>query len=164
MCLTLHIDGKQTGKDEFAPEIIKTPGKLDVLENLIRDQQNDTEISFENHVGMGHTRWATHGAPSVPNSHPHSSPANEFIVVHNGIITNCSALRKLLESKGYAFQSETDTECIPILIYHLWKTRTEEISFVELIEKCVQQLEGTFAIVVKVSFFKSQKSDKNTLT
>lgn len=108
------------------------------------------DVGYENHVGISHTRWATHGGLTVPNSHPHASADNEFVVIHNGIINNCHTLRTFLVSKGYTFKSETDTECIPLLIHHLWSTRSEELSFVELIERCLQQLEGTFAIVVKV--------------
>jgi glucosamine--fructose-6-phosphate aminotransferase (isomerizing) len=100
---------------------------------------------------MSHTRWATHGAPSVENAHPHGSGNDEFVVVHNGIISNCDALKKYLMKKGYIFKSETDTECIPLLIFHLWKTRAEEdLSFVDLIQKTLQQLDGTFAMAVKV--------------
>ena len=131
-------------------EIIKTPGRLDDLQGLIDLAQLDLDATFQNHVGIAHTRWATHGGQTVPNAHPQASAENEFVVIHNGIITNCHPLRKFLASKGYNFKSETDTECIPLLIHHLWMTKTEDLTFAELIERCLQQLEGTFAIVVKV--------------
>ena len=76
---------------------------------------------------------------------------NDFTVVHNGILTNYYPLKCFLEKHGYTFESETDTECIPIHLKYLWDTRgSEELSFLQLVERCIQQLEGAFAIVVKV--------------
>ena len=85
------------------------------------------------------------------NSHPHRVGENDFTVVHNGILTNYYPLKCFLEKHGYSFESETDTECIPILLKYLWDTRgSEELTFLQLVERCIQQLEGAFAIVVKV--------------
>ncbi|KAL7985792.1 hypothetical protein Chor_010958 [Crotalus horridus] len=111
----------------------------------------DLKADFETHFGIAHTRWATHGVPNAVNSHPQrSDKSNEFVVIHNGIITNYKDLRKFLETKGYEFESETDTETIPKLIKYLYDNKeTEETSFSVLVERVIQQLEGAFALVFK---------------
>uniref|UniRef100_A0A8C8B4R3 glutamine--fructose-6-phosphate transaminase (isomerizing) n=1 Tax=Otus sunia TaxID=257818 RepID=A0A8C8B4R3_9STRI len=111
----------------------------------------DSKAEFETHFGIAHTRWATHGVPSAINSHPQrSDKRNEFVVIHNGIITNYKDLRKFLESKGYEFESETDTETIPKLIKYMYDNReSEDTSFSALVERVIQQLEGAFALVFK---------------
>ncbi len=97
---------------------------------------------------MAHTRWATHGQPSVRNSHPHrSDPKNEFLVVHNGIITNYKELRALLENKGYQFESDTDTECIAKLAKYLFDSHNGTANFTSLVKSVVKELEGAFALI-----------------
>lgn len=92
------------------------------------------------HCGIAHTRWATHGVPSEINSHPQRSDCeHSFVVVHNGIITNYKVVKVFLENKGYAFESETDTEVIAKLIHHFYKQHPN-YSFRELVEQVVQQL------------------------
>uniref|UniRef100_A0A667ZN97 glutamine--fructose-6-phosphate transaminase (isomerizing) n=1 Tax=Myripristis murdjan TaxID=586833 RepID=A0A667ZN97_9TELE len=107
------------------------------------------------HFGLAHTRWATHGEPSALNSHPHRSDKdNEFVVIHNGIITNYKELKKYLNTKGYEFESETDTEVIPKLIKYVYDNReSDNISFSTLVERVIQQLEGAFALVFKSRHF-----------
>ncbi|XP_053574182.1 glutamine--fructose-6-phosphate aminotransferase [isomerizing] 1 isoform X2 [Bombina bombina] len=140
-------------------QLIKTKGKVKALDEEINKQQDmDLDIEFEVHLGIAHTRWATHGEPSPTNSHPQRSDKNnEFIVIHNGIITNYKDLKKFLESKGYEFESETDTETIAKLVKYMYDNReNDDISFATLVERVIQQLEGAFALVFKSVHFKGQ--------
>ncbi|KAJ3604221.1 hypothetical protein NHX12_028962 [Muraenolepis orangiensis] len=132
-------------------QLIKQRGKVQALDEEINKQQDmDMDVEFDVHLGIAHTRWATHGAPSPVNSHPHRSDKNnEFIVIHNGIITNYKDLRKFLESKGYEFESETDTETIAKLVKYVYDNRENDITFATLVERVTQQLEGAFALVFK---------------
>lgn len=113
-------------------------GKLVNLEELMEEVDD-----VSSHVGLGHTRWATHGAPSEANAHPHSDCKGELVVVHNGIIENYNSLRDELKSKGHLFTSETDTE----VIVHLIEEFLED-DLVEAIRKALERTEGAFAIGV----------------
>ncbi|XP_012718770.2 glutamine--fructose-6-phosphate aminotransferase [isomerizing] 1 isoform X1 [Fundulus heteroclitus] len=133
-------------------QLIKQRGKVKALDEEINKQQDiDLDVEFDVHLGIAHTRWATHGVPSPVNSHPQRSDKNnEFIVIHNGIITNYKDLRKFLESKGYEFESETDTETIAKLVKYMYDNReSDDINFATLVERVTQQLEGAFALVFK---------------
>ncbi|XP_060792356.1 glutamine--fructose-6-phosphate aminotransferase [isomerizing] 2 [Neoarius graeffei] len=149
------VDG--TGKhDKESICLFKKKGKVKALdEELYKNDTLDLEMEMDTHFGIAHTRWATHGEPSAVNSHPHRSDKNnEFVVIHNGIITNYKELKKYLISKGYEFESETDTEVIPKLIKYLYDNRESEyISFSTLVERVIQQLEGAFALVFKSIHF-----------
>uniref|UniRef100_A0A4W5NIN4 glutamine--fructose-6-phosphate transaminase (isomerizing) n=1 Tax=Hucho hucho TaxID=62062 RepID=A0A4W5NIN4_9TELE len=123
--------------------LIKKKGKVKALdEELYKIDCMDLEVELDTHFGMAHTRWATHGEPSALNSHPQRSDKNnEFVVIHNGIITNYKELKKYLNSKGYEFESETDTEVIPKLIKYVYDNRErEDLSFSTLVERVIQQL------------------------
>ncbi|KAE8618751.1 hypothetical protein XENTR_v10009483 [Xenopus tropicalis] len=140
-------------------QLIKKKGKVKALDEEINKLEDmDLDIEFEVHLGIAHTRWATHGEPSPTNSHPQRSDKNnEFIVIHNGIITNYKDLKKFLESKGYEFESETDTETIAKLVKYMYDNReSDEISFTTLVERVIQQLEGAFALVFKSVHFPGQ--------
>ncbi|MCF6290972.1 MAG: glutamine--fructose-6-phosphate transaminase (isomerizing) [Desulfobacterales bacterium] len=89
----------------------RSHGKLANLQAIVEDC-----IGVDSHIGLGHTRWATHGPPSTSNAHPHSDCSGELVVVHNGIIENYQSLRDELRQKGHVFQSETDTEVLAHLI------------------------------------------------
>uniref|UniRef100_A0A672ILK5 glutamine--fructose-6-phosphate transaminase (isomerizing) n=1 Tax=Salarias fasciatus TaxID=181472 RepID=A0A672ILK5_SALFA len=115
----------------------------------------DLDEELNTHFGIAHTRWATHGEPSALNCHPQRSDKdNEFVVIHNGIITNYKELKKYLMTKGYEFESETDTEVIPKLIKYVYDEReSNSVSFSTLVERVIQQLEGAFALVFKSRHF-----------
>ncbi|CAH0546881.1 unnamed protein product [Brassicogethes aeneus] len=135
--------------------VIKKTGKVAILEEAIKNRGADLAMDdiSETHCGIAHTRWATHGVPSELNSHPHrSDESNNFVVVHNGIITNYKEVKVFLEKKGHCFESETDTEIIAKLVYHFYQ-KHPNCSFRELVECVVQQLEGAFALCFKSKFF-----------
>ena len=96
-------------------------------------------------LGIGHTRWATHGAPYKENAHPHTDCHNQIAVVHNGIIENFSEIKTVLEELGHKFRSKTDTEIIAHLIEEKLKTG---LSFVDAVRETTKQLEGSYAIAV----------------
>ncbi|PWA23478.1 hypothetical protein CCH79_00006044, partial [Gambusia affinis] len=141
-----------TDLNNYSISLIKKKGKVKALEEEIYQKDRvDINESLHTHFGLAHTRWATHGEPSAVNSHPQRSDKNnEFVVIHNGIITNYKELKKYLISKGYEFESETDTEVIPKLIKYLYDNReNHSITFSTLVERVIQQLEGAFALVFK---------------
>ena len=116
----------------------KKIGRIANLEEMIRGED------LTSHIGIGHTRWATHGAPSDVNSHPHLSQDGRIAVVHNGIIENFVELKKwLTEEKGITFKSETDTEVIAQLIGVYY-----EHDLVDAVYKAVEKMEGAYAIGV----------------
>ncbi len=101
-------------------EIVKAAGKLG---NLERELAKGVPAGT---VGIGHTRWATHGAPTTPNAHPHTDQSGRIAVIHNGIIENASAIRKMLQGRGHTFTSETDTEVLAHLVGELYQGNLEE--------------------------------------
>ncbi|XP_077999413.1 glutamine--fructose-6-phosphate aminotransferase [isomerizing] 1-like [Glandiceps talaboti] len=151
----LAIDGgNEDPQSQKRPSIrvIKKKGKVKALDEEISTQEDiNMDIEYDIHCGIAHTRWATHGVPSAVNSHPQrSDPNNEFVVIHNGIITNYKDIKTVLESKNFEFESDTDTEIIAKLTKYLYDSNSgEEISFRELVEDVVQQLEGAFALAFK---------------
>uniref|UniRef100_A0A6M2DS98 glutamine--fructose-6-phosphate transaminase (isomerizing) n=1 Tax=Xenopsylla cheopis TaxID=163159 RepID=A0A6M2DS98_XENCH len=135
--------------------IIKKSGKVQALQDEIlnRTKDLDFESATDCHVGIAHTRWATHGVPSEVNSHPQRSDAgHSFVVVHNGIVTNYKEVKQFLEEKGYFFESDTDTEVIAKLVDHIYKEHPT-YSFRELVEQVIMQLEGAFALCFKSKHF-----------
>ncbi|MEG6523339.1 glutamine--fructose-6-phosphate transaminase (isomerizing) [Desulfotomaculum sp. 1211_IL3151] len=122
--------------DKDGLKVEKRMGRLAELEKALAGRALDATI------GIGHTRWATHGRPSHVNAHPHTSNDGKIAVVHNGIIENYLKLREWLTSMGHIFKSETDTEVIPHLIEHFYKG-----DLLEAVHKTVAQLEGSYAIM-----------------
>ncbi len=117
--------------------VVKHKGRLANLEKDL------TVIDVDGTVGIGHTRWATHGEPSDVNSHPHQSSKGDITVVHNGIIENYLELREWLKGEGYKFFSETDTEVIPNLIDYYY-----EGDLYKAVVKATKKLEGSYALGV----------------
>jgi glucosamine--fructose-6-phosphate aminotransferase (isomerizing) len=120
--------------------IYKRSGKVSNLEEFV------LERNVDGHVGIGHTRWATHGAPNDVNAHPHFSNDGSLAIIHNGIIENYDVLKKDLTAKGYSFKSETDTEVLIHLIDDIRKN--EKVWFGEALRRALHHVVGAYAIVV----------------
>ncbi|KAJ8611766.1 hypothetical protein MRB53_037773 [Persea americana] len=145
----LAIDGDK--KNEVLA--FKEVGKVAMLKKLIEDEKPDLTKVFDNHAGIAHTRWATHGTPSRLNCHPHrSDPKWEFAVVHNGIITNYKELKTLLESKGFRFETETDTEAIAKLAKYIYDEHPT-IDFTTLTKAVIKELQGAYGLLIKSVHF-----------
>ncbi len=120
--------------------VTKCKGKVAKLEAMLSNT-NDAEI------GIGHTRWATHGEPNDTNSHPHTSTNGKIAVVHNGIIENYTALKVQLQSQGHVFYSETDTEIMAKLIEQFYKD-SDVLSLEKAVQLATQQVNGTYGLAV----------------
>ncbi|KAF5101403.1 hypothetical protein D0Z00_000882 [Geotrichum galactomycetum] len=136
--------------------IFQQVGKVKLLKEHIASQNINTEAIFESHAGIAHTRWATHGQPKTVNCHPQRSDSNnEFTVVHNGIITNYREIKAFLESKGFKFESETDTEAIAKLTKYIYDSNIKEHGydrkpdFSELAKLVIKELEGAYGLLIK---------------
>ena len=114
----------------------RAQGKLTNLEKIVEEV-----LAVESHVGLGHTRWATHGAPTTANAHPHGDCKDSLVIVHNGIIENYQTLRTELQKKGHLFRSETDTEVLAHLIEeYLGK------DLLQAVRKALKRVKGSFAV------------------
>ncbi len=119
----------------------KTKGKVsDLIERV------DSEISKEGNLGIGHTRWATHGVPNDVNSHPHTSQSGNLVIVHNGIIENYDTLKKELTNRGYTFNSDTDTEVLINLIEEVKSKNNVKLG--KAVQIALNEVVGAFAIAV----------------
>jgi glucosamine--fructose-6-phosphate aminotransferase (isomerizing) len=120
--------------------VYKCKGKVQDLVNFAEGKD------ITGNIGIGHTRWATHGVPNDTNAHPHYSTSENLVIIHNGIIENYSILKEGLINKGFTFKSDTDTEVIVNLIEYI--QQNENISFKEAIRLALNELIGAYAIVV----------------
>ena len=128
------FDGKGT-------KLAKTKGKV---EDLIK--RSEESISLEGKLGLGHTRWATHGVPNDVNSHPHYSNSGELCIIHNGIIENYESIKTALTKRGYTFKSDTDTEVLINLIEEVKKQ--EGVKLGKAVQIALNQVVGAYAIAV----------------
>ncbi len=129
-------------------KVCKTKGKVSDLE------EKSKEISTSGNIGMGHTRWATHGVPNDVNSHPHLSNSGDLAIIHNGIIENYEPLKKELIKRGYTFKSDTDTEVLVNLIEDVQKK--ENLKLGKAVQIALNQVIGAYAICV----FDKKKPDE----
>lgn len=129
------INGKQI-------TTVKSVGKVKNLQKEIGDKIPEEKLA-DFHIGIAHTRWATHGAPTEANAHPHTDDSKKFAIVHNGIIENYSAIRAQLQQKGHVFVSETDSEVIAQLIAECF-----DGDLVQAVAAALKQVEGTFGVAV----------------
>ncbi|HWW42348.1 glutamine--fructose-6-phosphate transaminase (isomerizing) [Pedobacter sp.] len=120
--------------------IFKKAGKVVELENFAEGK------NLTGTIGIGHTRWATHGEPCDRNSHPHTSNAGDLTIIHNGIIENYATLKEMLQSKGHEFNSDTDTEVLIHLIEEIYKV--ENVDLLEAVRLALHKVNGAYAIVV----------------
>jgi glucosamine--fructose-6-phosphate aminotransferase (isomerizing) len=120
--------------------IYKTKGKVSDLEHLTEGKNTNS------HLGMGHTRWATHGEPNDINSHPHLSQDGELAIIHNGIIENYGTLKEMLIKQGHTFKSDTDTEVLIHLIEEIKKSQNVDLD--EAVRIALHEIVGAYAIVI----------------
>lgn len=130
-------------------KVSKTKGKVSDLE-----EKSSKEITTNGTIGMGHTRWATHGVPNDVNSHPHLSNSGELAIIHNGIIENYEPLKKELIKRGYVFKSDTDTEVLINLIEDVQKK--DNLKLGKAVQVALNQVVGAYAICV----FDTKKPDE----
>lgn len=122
-------------------EVEKTKGKVEDLVNISK------ELKGKSKIGMGHTRWATHGVPSDRNSHPHLSNNGKIAVVHNGIIENYDTIKTMLTEKGFTFKSETDTEVL-VNLFQYFMDINPETDFPTAVRYALNEVYGAYAITV----------------
>ena len=120
--------------------VAKKKGKVSDLEDLMNQHK------ITSNIGIGHTRWATHGEPNQTNAHPHFDCHNRIALVHNGIIENYESLRVYLEEKGHHFKSETDTEVVVHLIEEFLKD--DNVNFLKALTETIQTIEGSYALAI----------------
>src|SRR3954469_14171534 len=126
----------------------RTVGRISVLENALEDPKSRMPAG---QIGMAHTRWATHGAPTEDNAHPHMDDKNKIALVHNGIIENYATLKQFLTEKGHKFSSQTDTEVLAMLIAHFYRPGSGNgtgSALAKAVQAALHEARGTYGIAV----------------
>lgn len=132
-------------------KVYKAVGKLCNLRDELKLHSNETQDAF---MGIGHIRWATHGAPTILNAHPHTCTCGNLVVVHNGIVENYKELREMLTAKGCTFKTQTDTETVAHLIANKYAVTND---LTEAVRLATKELKGAYALCVM------HKNEKNKL-
>ena len=130
--------------DDAQIAVVKQPGKVKALR--LQVDENDSPVMRSARMGIGHTRWATHGAPTEVNAHPHLDAGEDVVMVHNGIIENYREIRSGLEQQGVMCVSQTDSEVLVQLIAYCFKGNLEEA-----VSEALRKVKGTYGILVMSS-------------